>query len=284
MSRPWLDRLRARRGAVAWPAGIVAEADLPYGRRPAQRLDLYRPAEGRGPWPVLVLVHGGAWALGDKAQPEFVEAKVRHWVPRGWVVVSVDYRLLPVAGPLQQAEDVAQAVAVVQRRVERWGGDGSRVWLMGHSTGAHLLALVLADPAIGRPFGMARPQGAVLVDSAALDVVLVMEGEPLPFHERAFGRDPEGWRAASPWHRLQAAPPPLLLPCSSLRPGSVAQNERFAERVQALGGQAAVLPLPLAHAQLNQQLGLPGPLTAAVDQFLSSPAGKPGRGAPEADS
>ncbi|MFO1270166.1 MAG: alpha/beta hydrolase [Rubrivivax sp.] len=273
MNPSWLGALRGRHGAIAWPPGIVVEADLPYGRRPAQRLDLYRPAEGRGPWPVLVLVHGGAWALGDKAQPEFIEAKVRHWVPRGWVVVAVDYRLLPVAGPLQQAEDVAQAVAVVQRRVERWGGDGERVWLLGHSTGAHLVALVLADASIGRPFGMARPQGAVLVDSAALDVVQVMEGEPLPLHERAFGRDPEGWRAASPWHRLQAPPPPLLMPCSSLRPASVLQNEHFADRVRGLGGTASVMPLPLSHAQLNQQLGTPGDLTAAVDAFLANPGG-----------
>lgn len=284
MNPSWLGALRGRRSAIAWPPGIVVEADLPYGRRPAQRLDLYRPAEGRGPWPVLVLVHGGAWALGDKAQPGFIEPKVRHWVPRGWVVVSVGYRLLPAAGPLQQAEDVAQALGVVQRRVERWGGDGQRVWLLGHSTGAHLVALMLADAAIGRPFGVARPQGAVLVDSAALDVVQVMEGEPLPLHERAFGRDPEGWRAASPWHRLKDAPPPLLLPCSSLRPASVLQSERFAERARALGGEATVLPLPLAHAQLNQLLGLPGPLTEAVDAFLGSSAGKPRSGAPEADS
>ncbi len=284
MNRPWLAALRRRRGGIEWPAGIVVEADLPYGRRPAQRLDLYRPAEGRGPWPVLVLVHGGAWAMGDKAQPEFIEAKVRHWVPRGWVVVSVDYRLLPMAGPLEQAEDVAQALAVVQRRVERWGGDGSRVWVLGHSTGAHLLALVLADPAIGQPFGMAPPQGAVLVDSAALDAVQMMEGEPLPLHERAFGSDPAGWRAASPWHRLQAAPPPLLLPCSSLRPASVLQNEHFAERVRELGGQARVLPLALGHAQLNQQLGTPGPLTEAVDAFLGYPAGKPRSGPSGADS
>ncbi len=283
MNRPWLAALR-RRGGIDWPAGIAVESDLPYGRRPAQRLDLYRPAEGRGPWPVLVLVHGGAWALGDKAQPEFIDAKVRHWVPRGWVVVSVDYRLLPLAGPLEQADDVAQALAVVQRRVERWGGDGARVWLLGHSTGAHLAALVLADPAIGQPFGLAPLQGAVLVDSAALDVVQVMEGEPLPLHERAFGRDPARWREASPWHRLRAVPPPLLLPCSSQRPASVLQNERFAARAREFGAQASVLPLPLGHAQLNLQLGLPGALTEAVDDFLGYPAGKARSGALGGDS
>lgn len=257
---------------------IAVDRDVPYGRRPAQRLDIHRDPRAAAGAPVLVLVHGGAWALGDKANPEFIDTKAAHFVGRGWVVVSVNYRLLPWGGPAEQAEDVARALVAVQRQVGRWGGDGARVCLLGHSTGAHLGALVLAR---GDVRGLA---GAVLLDSAALDVVRVMQAPHLPLHDRAFGDDPSAWEAVSPWHCLQAATPPLLLVCSAQRPQSSQQAEAFAAKARALGGDAEVLSLDLGHAELNRLLGQPGPLTQAVDRFLDGCAGKPAQGTRTADS
>lgn len=255
----------------------TVDRDIPYGRRPAQRLDVHRPRGVSGA-PVLVLVHGGAWAIGDKAQPEFVDAKAAHYTARGWVVVSINYRLLPWGGPAEQADDVAKALLAVQRQIGRWGGDGARVCLLGHSTGAHLGALVLAR---GEVSGLA---GAVLLDSAALDVVRVMQGPHLPLHERAFGTDPARWAELSPWHQLRAAPPPLLLVCSSQRADSQAQSQRFAEQARHFGGHAEVLALDLGHAEINRGLGRPGVFTEAVDTFLEGCAGKPRSGADSADS
>lgn len=259
---------------------IVVDRDIPYGRRPAHRLDIHRLRGTQGA-PVLVLVHGGAWAMGDKANPGFVDAKATHYAGRGWVVVSVNYRLLPWGGPGEQAEDVARALGAVQQHVARWGGDGARVCLLGHSTGAHLGALVLADGELSRGLAL---RGAVLLDSAALDVVEVMRGPHLPLHERAFGADPAVWQALSPWHRLQSRLPPVLLVSSTQRPASVAQAARFAERAQALGGTAETLEVDLGHAEINHGLGLPGPLTDAVDAFLDRCAGKPRAGLPAGDS
>jgi acetyl esterase/lipase len=247
---------------------VTLQTDLPYGPWPAQRLDIYRPARAE-PCPVLVMVHGGAWMMGDKANARVVAHKVGHWLPLGWAVVSINYRMLPRADPLVQARDVAQALAWVQSHVADHGGDPQRTVLMGHSTGAHLGLLALADASLGAPQGAQALRGAVLLDSAALDVVQVMERDHLPLYDRAFGVSTEYWHRVSPWHQLQTALPPLLIVASADRDHSVAQARRFAERAVALGGKAQVLPVPLGHADINQQVGQQGELTSAIDDFLA---------------
>lgn len=266
----WLRRRDSAEPPPALPPGTVLDADLAYGRWPAQRLDVYRPAKARRA-PVLVVVHGGAWITGDKQQPQVVGHKLAHWGPEGWILVALNYRRLPWADPREQAADVARALAFVQRECAGWGGDAGRIVVLGHSTGAHLAALVLADTALAAEAGCKPPAAAVLVDSAALDVVEVMQGAHLPLHDRAFGDTREGWEAASPWHRAATldAPPPVLLVCSSLREDSVRQSERFAARLVERGGRARALPLPLTHAELNERLGQGGEPTEAVDAFLA---------------
>jgi acetyl esterase/lipase len=232
-------------------------------------MDIYRPAQAARA-PVLVVVHGGAWMMGDKANGRVVDHKVAHWLPQGWTLVSVNYRMLPWADPRVQAADLARAVAAVQSTIAAPSGTGDEVFLMGHSTGAHLGALVLADPALGAPFGLRPLRGAVLLDSAALDVVQLMTQEHLPLHDRAFGSDALFWRAASPWHCLSAATPPMLLVPSAQRPDSVSQSRHFAARTNELGGAAQVWPAPLGHGEINEQVGQAGELTSAIDTFFGS--------------
>lgn len=266
----WLRRRDSAEPAPPLPLGTVIDADLAYGRWPAQRLDVYRPAKAQRA-PVLVVVHGGAWITGDKQQPQVVGHKLAHWGAKGWILVALNYRRLPWADPREQAADVARALAFVQRECAGWGGDAGRIVVLGHSTGAHLAALVLADTALAADAGCKPPAAAVLVDSAALDVVEVMQGAHLPLHDRAFGDAREGWEAASPWHRAATltAPPPVLLVCSSLREDSVRQSERFAARLVERGGRARALPMALTHAELNERLGQDGELTEAVDAFVA---------------
>ncbi len=250
------------------PRDARVEADRAYGSDPAQRLDVYVPAVPSGS--LIVVVHGGAWALGDKASVATVAAKVAHWLPAGHVVVSVNYRLLPRAGPLEQARDVACAIAHVQEHARSWGADPARVILLGHSTGAHLAALLAADADLCRA-AHARPWLAtLLLDSAALDVVHAMQAPHRPFFDRAFGPSEDDWRDASPLHRLRTRPAPILVVHSSLRPESEQQARRFAEAVAAVGGRVEVLPVALSHAEINVQLGEDGPYTARVDAFLAS--------------
>jgi arylformamidase len=252
------------------PPEARTDRDIAYGQHPAQRLDLYRPA-ATGNLPVVVFVHGGGWRRGDKAMPQMVGNKVPHWLKQGCIVVSTNYRMLPEAGPLQQAEDVALALAFVQRQAAQWGGDAARIVLVGHSAGAHLAALLAADA------GMAASQGAepwcatVAIDSAALDMVAVMSRPHYRFYDPVFGNDPEFWRAASPAHRLtQALVSPMLLVCSSQRADSVEAAQAFVDKATALGSRVELLALDLNHMELNDRLGEPGDYTRAMDAFLRS--------------
>jgi acetyl esterase/lipase len=263
---------RARGKEFPLPPGVSVKRDVAYGADDAQRMDVYLPAHADRA-PVLLLVHGGGWRHGDKAQADFVQHKVGHWVPKGSVVVSVNYRMLPEADPVQQARDVARALAEAQRQAASWGADAGRFVLMGHSAGAHLVALLAADPALVQREG-ARPWlGTVALDGAALDVVAVMQSRHLRLHDQAFGTDPAFWEQASPMHRLSAtatATRPMLLVCSSRRRAACPQAHALAEKARSLGSVATVLEEDLSHAEINQQLGLPGGYTERVDRFIAS--------------
>jgi len=257
--------------AAAPVAGVRRIADLPYGPDPRQRMDVYLPANARTA-PVLVMVHGGAWMFGDKAAASVVGPKIEHWVrEQGFVLVSVGYRFVPQVDVAQQAQDVARALAAVQSQAPSWGGDPSRVVLMGHSAGAHLVALLAASAPLARQQG-ARPWlGTVALDSAALDTAALMERPHLRFYDRVFGADPAFWRRVSPTEQLAPGTAPLLLVCSTQRrDGSCAQARAFADRVTARGGHAELLPQDLSHGAIDAELGLPGGYTSAVDGFIRS--------------
>jgi acetyl esterase/lipase len=217
---------------------------------------------------VILMVHGGGWAHGDKAMQAVVANKVAHWVPKGFIVVSANYRLVPAADPLQQARDLAAALATVQAKAPGWGGDPAKLILMGHSAGAHLVALLSASPGSASSHG-ARPWlGTVALDSAAYDVEAVMGGRHLGLYDQAFGADPVLWKASSPAAQLRAATAPLLAVCSSRRADSCRAARQFVRRASAFGTRAQVLEQDLTHKGINEELGSPGAYTEAVDAFL----------------
>ncbi len=256
------------------PAGMRFLHDVPYGPDPRQRMDVYLPAHPRGA-PVIFMVHGGAWRYGDKAGSTVVRNKVEHWVPRGAVFVSINYRMLPDAGPLVQVQDVARALAEAQRLAPRWGADPGRFVTMGHSAGAHLVALLAAQPGLQRAAGAQPVLATVALDSAAMDVPRLMRTPHPKLYDRAFGTDPAHWPEASPADQLRQSAPPLLAVCSSRRAIACDQAYRLAAQAQALGMRADVLPQDLNHLGTNEQLGLPGAYTDAVDAFLQSVGAAP---------
>lgn len=123
------------------PSDTIMQTDVSYGADPLQKLDIYR-TPGKQSGSVIVMVHGGAWAKGDKASHKVVDNKARHFLDQGYVFVSVNYRLHPAANPLEQAGDVAMALAFVQKQSAKRNIDPGNLILMGHSSGAHLVALL----------------------------------------------------------------------------------------------------------------------------------------------
>ena len=262
------DAMSDRRTAKsAAQLGAELLADLPYGQHERQRLDVYRPLKARSA-PILLMVHGGAWDKGDKRMDRVIENKMARWLPQGYLFVSTNYRLLPDATPLQQAEDIAQALSYVQQHATGWGGDPQRVVLLGHSAGAHLVSLLSAAPEIGQAYAVQPWLGTVALDSAAFDVERIMRDRHYRLYDKAFGQDPAYWRAASPVRRLQQAGAPMLAVCSSKRKEACRQAQGFAERGRALDMQVTVLPQALSHGEINAQLGVPGAYTDAVETFL----------------
>lgn len=254
---------------LAGAAPAPGERDVAYGDDPRQRVDLYLP-DGPGPFPVVVMVHGGAWRIGDKDNRRVVENKVARWLPRGIAFVSVNYRMLPDTAPLDQARDVARALAFLQQHAAAYRLDAGQLALAGHSAGAHLIALLAARPDLVAEAG-ARPwAGSVLLDSGALDVPAIMSARHFPFYDRAFGADPAYWQAVSPQQQLRRASAPLLAVCSSQRREACPQAAAFVAQARRLGGRAEMLAQDKSHGEINADLGDDPAYTAAVEAFLAT--------------
>jgi acetyl esterase/lipase len=256
--------------AAALPQDVRVVRDIPYGTDTARRFDVYvstKAPASLAAAPVILFVHGGGWARGDKTNAHVVDPKVAHWVDRGWVVISVNYRMLPTP-VAAQAEDVAAALAFAQSQAGLWGADPKRFVLMGHSAGAHLVALVGAGlRTTAKPLPW---RGTVMLDSAALDVPAIMNSRHFGLYDRAFGKDPRQWTAVSPIAQLARGTAPFLAVCSSRRKESCGQADRFAARANAMGGKARVLREDLSHREINATLGAASDYTAQVDAFLQA--------------
>ncbi len=260
----------ARRGSAPLdPATVVPGSrrlSETYGPNPAQSMDVYLPPNPQHA-PIIVMVHGGAWKIGDKANPGLMDNKLARWLPRGFVLVSINYRMLPDAMALTQAEDVAAAVRRVADAAPGWGADPARIILMGHSAGAHLVALVSSAPSL-----LDRPvAGTVVLDSAAMDVPAVMQRRHLGFYDEAFGKNPSYWSKTSPQQQWTTSAVPMLLVCSTKRADKpCVAAEAFAAKTARAGRTTPVLPQALTHGEINHQLGLPGAYTDAVDGFITA--------------
>ena len=268
--------LQSTAGALAF--GPRADRpDIPYGPLARQRLDVFmsKSRPGNSPAPVIVMVHGGGWCVGDKALGVVTRNKVEHWTPKGFIFVSVDYPMIPDGhNALLQATDIARAVAYVQAHASEWGGDPHRVILMGHSAGAHLVSLVNADARLRSTFGVGRILGTVSLDSGATNVPTQLRKAPPKLKSRyqeAFGTTENEWTSASPFHQMDRSSAPWLGVCSTRRPDdSCGQAREYSAKAQTLGAKASVLPVDLAHGSVNRELGRTGSYTSSVDQFLGS--------------
>ncbi len=257
------------------PASVQRIADVPYGSDPLQRMDVYLPTTPRssveGPAPVIFMVHGGGWRTGDKAMSRVVQEKAARWVPRGFVFISVNYRLHPAVDVLQEAIDVAVALDSAQKQAAQWGADPAKFILMGHSAGAHLVSFVNAHAPLLQQLGVTPWLGTVSLDSALLNAPVVMSLPHYPLYDEVLGSDPAFWLTISPYQAVTGIVPPYQFVCSTSRPDRPClQAQGMAAHVKALGGRAEVLPQDLTHGEINATLGLENDYTRAVEAFMGS--------------
>jgi acetyl esterase/lipase len=256
-------------------AARAAQQTLSYGRDPLQTLDFWPGSTVRAP--LVVFVHGGGWSRGDKRMMQGSD-KLRRWQAQGYAVASLNYRLVPDATVEQQAADVAAALALLDARF-----DPERIALVGHSAGAHLVALVGTDPAYLRGAGLsfADIAGIVPLDGAAYDVAAQLEDGPRIMqrtYRQAFGGGQARQERLSP--TAQAGPPnaAAFLILHADRDDGARQSAALAEALRRAGATAELRGFEgkglRGHMEINRRLGDPDyPATAVVDRFLAEVLG-----------
>ena len=114
--------------------------DVQYGTLPEQKVDVYLPDEGDGPFPLIIYVHGGGWSMGNKregALPCIIDA-----IKYGYAVISVDYRLAPGVKFPEFLFDVKTAVRWARANAKQYLFDPDRFGMVGDSAGGHLTLMV----------------------------------------------------------------------------------------------------------------------------------------------
>ncbi|MDD7965071.1 alpha/beta hydrolase [Actinomycetospora lemnae] len=245
-------------GSVLARRRYASARDVAYGPDPvANLLDVWRdpelPRDARAP--VLLQIHGGAWSSGSKAAD--AHPLMAHLVARGWVCVSVDYRLGPAERWPAQIVDVKRALAWTRAHIAEHGGDPDRIAITGGSSGAHLAALAALTPGAWQPgFADADTSVAAAVclygiydltsddGSGTLDELLAETMMPTVLDE-----DAHPYVAASPAARVHPdAPPFMVLHGTGDAIVVPAQSRAFVARLRAVS-RAPVVHAELARAQ-----------------------------------
>ena len=214
-------------------------------------LDVYRPTDRRSPAPVIVFLHGGRWQSGSKNDYVLL---ANTFARRGWVVVVPDYHKYPDVVFPGWVVDGASAVRWTTDNVARFGGDPSRIFVVGHSSGGHTTAILALDTTYLRRAGVPASgvQGFVSlagpVDTTWTDPdVQVLMG---PASE---------WTATYPRSHVGGATPPLLLlHGSGDETVGDGNSVRLTALVRARGGCArAVVYRGVGHIEIVAALALP---------------------------
>lgn len=142
--------------------GYVRTTDIAYGADPRQKLEVYLPKKMAPNAKVVVFFYGGSWRNGSKTDYRFVAQAL---TSRGFIVVLPDYRVYPQVVFPAFVEDGAAAVRWVRDNITTYGGDTNQIYLMGHSAGAHIAALLTLDARYLKAVGLER---SVIRATAAL--------------------------------------------------------------------------------------------------------------------
>ncbi|MGM9511185.1 alpha/beta hydrolase [Larkinella sp. GY13] len=230
--------------ATARPS--VRTKDIPYVKADApdfdaerQVLDVYAPKQKAArPFPVVVFIHGGNWDSGSKNLYSFIG---RRLAKQEMVAVIINYRLSPAVLVPGMADDCVRAVLWTSQHIAEFGGDPNRIFVMGHSAGGGLAALLTTDDRLFQKFGLAQNpiKGAILDDPAGLNMFDYLQKMEYPNDEQylvPFGKDSTVWRAMSAHYQVTSASPPMLIYAGSRTYPSIASStQKFHERLRELG-------------------------------------------------
>ena len=216
--------------------------DIPYAtendaRANKHTLDLYLPTV-KTKAPVIVSLYGGALMAGDKSQQPYVG---RRFAASGMVTAVINYRLTPAVSHPAHIQDVATAFAWVKTHIAEYGGDPNQVFVVGHSAGGYLAALLATDERYlaAHRLSLSDIRGAIPVSAFYW---VERQGVAPDRDNRVWGTDPSVWVDASPAHHISAKVPPILIVYAD---GDDAwrrtQNVEFAGVLRAAGNRRVEL-------------------------------------------
>ena len=228
-------------------------------------LNVYMPKKGSNS-PMIVWVHGGSWAFGDK---DNVLHKAEYFTARGYVFVSINYRLSPDAKHPANAQDVADALVWLNDNAMHYSADPEKIFLIGHSAGAHLAALVSSDEKYLEKSGgsVTMLDGVVLLDGSGYDISLVMKhggNKMKAWYGETFGKTKKEWEQASPVN--------FIKPDNHIPPFMIA----YADDAELSEKQAIALSKKLSDAQVkNKVFHYETKTTVSINKDLGKEADKP---------
>lgn len=253
--------------------------DVYYGSTPEARdreyqlLDVYWQDKTKRR-PVIIYVHGGGWAFGDKSD---VHHKPGFFVPQGYAFISMNYRLRWDFKVYHQLEDIVSVVNWVHRNAGAYGLDPSRVILMGNEAGAHLISLVGTDSRYlrGGDLTLKNIRGVVAMDTISFDIPAIMAAPgrlvEKKHHRVIFGELSSVWKEISPITHIESDPdmPAFALMYSAQDEFETGQVSAFAKRLTRQGIGTIMVPVHVDTVTIDEQLGSEGDLpTQAVMAFI----------------
>jgi acetyl esterase/lipase len=234
------------------PAGVKLLKDVSYGPHDRNVMDLYLPeAEGK-PRPVVLCIHGGGWAAGDKARYQYLAEALAQ---KGFAAAAVTYRFAPGTRSPGQMEDVQRAVRWLRKNASQYHLDSERFGAIGGSAGGHLASYVaLAEPLDNSDAELSKfsckvqcavdcygpVDLAAMMKSASAPIVEGFLGMPLAGHEDAY-------RKASPISHIKSTPPPFLIVHGTLDVGKergqvpMEQSTEFHDKLKQAGGDVKLV-------------------------------------------
>jgi len=271
------------------PPGVIAQREVVYARYGMREmhLDLFRP-NGNGPFPAVIVVHGGAWITGNHAMGNPFAIELAR---RGYVAATIEYRLSNEAKYPAQIHDLKAAVRWLRANAARYHIDANHIAAVGASAGGHLVALLGATNDIssfegegGNPKFSSTIQSVVDIDGTAtfIDPGNIEKEKKGPFDTNtrliggSYEEKPEVWRDASPiTHVNKKSAPVLFINSSSYRPFQ--QREEMSAKLKALGIVSEIGVIPdtphpfwLFHPWFDATIQY-------VDEFLKKTMPKAGR-------
>lgn len=243
---------RSRRLAETAPM----RADIAYGARPRETLDLLFPPKIAAGAPLHVFVHGGYWRHGDKANYRFVAAPA---LAAGAVAAIVEYDLMPGQRLTVLIDQVRRAVSWLQRHATQFGADPARLTASGHSAGAHLVSYLAAA---GRG-DIATPVLPTLAGMILVSGIYDLSGIPDSFLRHEAQMTPAEAADWSPLVSGQLACPHRILAFGAMETAPFRDQATALHHMLAAGGHSADLILVPGQNHMSLLLDL-----ASVDGQL----------------